>query len=93
MSLKVAGRLDQAPEVGLDTLTQGKVARYMEGADVCGPGGPNAAPAVVQCELLGQSAVEVVRLSNVDGIPIAVRGQLAEDIDAGSGQIGRPDGM
>lgn len=72
------------PKISFNLQTQGTMARDVESADVCGPGGPNAIPSVMEQDVLRQSAVETVGLTDVACVPITVRGQLTKDIDARS---------
>lgn len=79
------------PEVCLDTLSQGKSTRDVDRAYIRGPVGLNAIPHVMTGELAEKSSLEVVSLSDVDGVPVPVRGLPAEDVDAREGIVVDPD--
>lgn len=80
-------------EIGFDSKTQGVVAGHMESADVRGPGGPNAFPSMVRRKFVGETAVKIVRLSDIYRIPVAVMGKLGEDVDARTNKVDGADGV
>jgi hypothetical protein len=91
MSLPITKGINLLPEVRLDGLSQGKSAGNVETADVCGPGGPNALPPVMEGEFLGQAPREVIGLADIAGVPVPVEGHLAEDVDAGTLEVAHPN--
>lgn len=70
-----------------------KIAGHMESADVAGPGGNNALPAVMQVQFITDAAFEAGGLADVNGVPVSVDGELAEDVDAGALIVLRADQM
>lgn len=65
----------------------------MDGADVCGPGGNNAVPAMVQSQFGVEAPLEVVGFSDIASKPYVGPDLLAEDVNAGTLEIVGPDRM
>ncbi len=54
-----------------------------KGANVRGPGLYNALPTVMRRKFIGDTAGEIVRLSDIYRIPFPVERQLAENVNTG----------
>jgi hypothetical protein len=78
-------------EVGLDIEAFRKRSRNMQRAYVRGPGGNNAVPGVMTRKFIGETTGKVISLANIYRLPIPVSQFMAENIDAGTRQIDRPD--
>lgn len=80
-------------QIGFDSETQGTdvVVGNMQRADVSGPGGPNAFPAVVKRQVAGETTGKVVCLANVYRAPLVRRDLAAEHVDAGALQVAGPN--
>lgn len=74
-------------EIGFDLQSQGIMSGDVQSADVRGPGGSNAFPAVMRSKLIGETARKVVCLSDIYRVPIAIDRTATEDIDTGPLQI------
>lgn len=75
------------PEISFDVPTQGIPAGDMERADVCSPTADNAIPLMMLPKFVGDASGKIVRLSDIDRLPIAVGSLPTEDVNAGPGVI------
>lgn len=57
------------------------------------PGNPAGRPSIVTLESGIQAIVEIVGLTYVEGVPVAICGPLAEDVDAADMVECGPDGI
>ena len=80
-------------QVGFDCPAHGAtvVMGDMKCADVCGPGGPNAFPAMMKRQIAGDASGKIVRLANVYRLPPSWSGLAAENIDAGAREVCGPN--
>lgn len=73
------------PKIGLDPKTFVIVKEDMQGADVRGFGGDNAAPTMVQRKLAGKTAPEVIRLADIYRLPLKGDADaLTENVNSGA---------
>jgi hypothetical protein len=61
-----------SPKVGLNALSGGKVARYVERGDVRGPGRAEARPTMVEAQLISQAPKKALRFADIERVPEAI---------------------
>ena len=81
------------PKIGFNTLAAPKRAGDVQRRYVSGPGGSNARPLVVGEQLSAEPVSERRGFADIDRIPIAVRGEFAEDVDTGMPEVVGSDGV
>jgi len=89
--LTVAWRVQPMAEISFDSQALGISTLDDQSADVSGPMSAYAIPMMVRRKFIGETAQEIVCLSNIYRIPGAYGRRFAEDVDSGKGEVCRPN--
>jgi hypothetical protein len=78
-------------QIGFDSQAVGFQPGHMQRADVSGPGGDNALPAMMRRRVLAQSGTKVVCLADVYRLSLTASERFAKNVDAGAGMVDDPE--